>query len=327
MSIQDIVGGRFCVTGAAGFIGSHLCERLLDLGASVVGVDCLTNLYDPSLKEANLRRFADHPQFLLYRSDLQDPRTSLDAVHGCRAVIHLAALPGIGPSRQMPARYQENNVVGTTHLLEACRLRDVPGFIFASSSSVYGDCDVIPFSEDGSAVRPLSVYGATKAAGEVLCRVYHDLFGLDVTSLRLFTVYGPRQRPDMAIHKFARLISGGKPVTLYGDGTMERDFTYVEDIVEGIVASLGTLPGSGSRLINLGTDRPVALNDLIAALEAALGLPAEVVFQPAPPGEAQRTWADVSRAREQLGYEARTSLARGLENFVGWYRDEGPGAR
>jgi len=224
---------------------------------------------------------------------------------------------------ERPALYQSINVEGTVQVLEAARRRGIRHVVFGSSSSVYGDASRVPFREDDPAVQPISVYAATKRAGELLCHTYASAYGLPITMLRFFTVYGPRQRPDLAIHKFARLMLRGEPIPFFGDGSMQRDFTYVDDIVAGVLAALRR--PAGLRLFNLGSDRPVRLDELIRALEQALGLSARLARRPVPVGDVSRTWADLTRARQELGYAPRTRLEDGLARFVRWLRAEGRG--
>lgn len=308
------------VTGAAGFIGSHLVERLLALGARVSGIDSFVDFYDPAIKRANLARALAHGGFRLVEADIRDPGAVESALGGVDGLVHLAAMPGVRPSLEQPRLYQEINVGGTLNLLECCRRAGLTDVVFASSSSVYGNNDKVPFAEDDRVDHPISIYAATKKAGELIGHTYHAIHGLDLTCLRFFTVYGPRQRPDLAIHKFARLIEDGRPLPLFGDGSMERDYTYIDDIVDGVVAAIASNRGAGYRIINLGSDRPVRLDRLVQALEAALGKRAVIDRRPAPACEVRRTWADLTRAGQLLGYAPRTPLGRGLCTFVAWLR-------
>jgi UDP-glucuronate 4-epimerase len=240
---------------------------------------------------------------------------------GVDVVVHMAALAGVRPSIERPVAYQDVNVTGTCCLLEAARKHRVPRFVFASSSSVYGNNPKIPFAETDNVDYPISPYAASKKAGELVCHTYHHLFGLDVTCLRLFTVYGPRQRPDLAIHKFARLIEAGRPITVFGDGSSTRDYTYIDDVVAGVLAAIERC--RGYRIYNLGNSSPVSLKVLIAAIEAALGKKAVVHRQAAQPGDVERTFADITRSQAELGYKPNTDLASGLACFVAWLRSEG----
>lgn len=309
------------VTGAAGFIGSHVCERLLGAGWRVSGIDLFDDFYDPGVKRRNVAGAARHPQFSLIEADIRD-ETAMNRVlaPGADVVVHLAARAGVRPSIENPLLYLDVNMRGTGVLLEAARKFKIPKFVFASSSSVYGNNAKVPFSESDNVDRPISPYAATKKAGELICHTYHHLFGMDMTCLRFFTVYGPRQRPDLAIHKFARLIERGEPIPMFGDGSMMRDHTYIDDIVAGVVAAVERC--RGYRIYNLGNSNPVSLRELIAAIEAALGRKASIRRLPLQPGDVERTFADISLARAELGYEPRTDLKTGLARFVAWMRGE-----
>jgi UDP-glucuronate 4-epimerase len=313
------------VTGAAGFIGSHLVERLLARGDRVVGLDNFDPFYPRAVKERNLAAARAHPRFSLEEADLRDGEALLDlfARHGPERVVHLAAKAGVRPSLQDPAAYVAVNVTGTLHVLQACERFPVAHLVFASSSSVYGDSAHVPFSEDDRTDEPASPYAATKKAGECLCFTYHRLLELPITCLRFFTVFGPRQRPDLAIRKFVRLIEAGEPVPFFGDGSTSRDYTYVDDTVDGIVAALDR--PSGYQIYNLGRSNPVPLAEMVAAIESALGKRAVLDRQPEQPGDVRTTFADVSKARAELGYEPRVSFEEGIRRFVEWQRmkDEG----
>jgi len=308
------------VTGGAGFIGSHLCEALLSAEREVVALDNFDDFYDPDVKRANLAACRRSPQFRLIEGDIRDGRTIDTLLRGgaVEIILHLAARAGVRPSIQQPLLYQEVNVGGTAVLLEAARRHGVRKFIFASSSSVYGNNRKVPFAESDNVDHPISPYAATKKAGELLCHTYHHLFGIDVTCLRLFTVYGARQRPDLAIHKFARLIEAGEPIPVFGDGSMMRDHTYIDDIIDGILRAIERC--EGYHIYNLGESRPVTLTYLIAALEAALGKRAVINRLPPQPGDVERTYADISLARQDLGYQPATRLEDGFERFVAWLR-------
>jgi UDP-glucuronate 4-epimerase len=304
------------VTGGAGFIGSHLCEALLSAGRDVVALDDFDDFYDPDVKRANLAACGRSPRFKLVVGDIRDGQ-ALDALLSGGAVeliVHLAARAGVRPS------IQDVNVGGTAVLLEAARRHGVHKFIFASSSSVYGNNRKVPFAESDNVDHPISPYAATKKAGELLCHTYHHLFGIDVTCLRLFTVYGARQRPDLAIHKFARLIEAGEPIPVFGDGSMERDHTYIDDIIDGMLRAIERC--EGYHIYNLGESRPVTLIQLVAALEAALGKQATISRRPPQPGDVEQTYADTSLAKHDLGYQPATRLEDGLERFVAWLRGE-----
>jgi UDP-glucuronate 4-epimerase len=308
------------VTGGAGFIGSHVVDRLLADGERVVVIDDFNDFYDPAVKRANVAAHLQHPAYTLVEGDIRDAALveRVFAEHGPRRVIHLAARAGVRPSLEEPLLYETTNVVATLILLEACRRHGVTKLVFGSSSSVYGVNAKVPFSEDDPIAQTISPYAATKAAGELHCHAYSHLYGLPIVCLRFFTVYGPRQRPDLAIHKFAKLIAAGKPIPVFGDGRTERDYTYVDDIVAGI---LGALAYDGSRfeILNLGNSRTVSLADLIAGLERALGKAAVIDRQPLQPGDVPRTFADTAKARRRLGYAPDTPIDVGLARFVAWF--------
>ncbi len=315
--------GRALVTGAAGFIGSHVSEALMARGWRVVGLDSFDPFYDPGMKRRNLRACQADARFTLAEADIRDAQAvdRLIGGGGVDVVIHLAALAGVRPSIERPLAYQDVNVNGTCCLLEAARRHKVRRFIFASSSSVYGNNPKIPFAECDNVDYPISPYAASKRAGELLCHTYHHLFGLDVTCLRFFTVYGPRQRPDLAIHRFSRRIEAGQTITLFGDGSSMRDYTYIDDVVAGVLAAVDRC--QGYRIYNLGNSSPVPLSELIGMIEAALGRKAIIERQPAQAGDVERTFADIRRARAELGFEPRTDLKTGLARFVEWLRTDG----
>ncbi|MGB7748954.1 MAG: GDP-mannose 4,6-dehydratase [Verrucomicrobiia bacterium] len=312
---------NFLVTGGAGFIGSHVCERLLHDGHAVWAFDDLNDFYDPKLKRRNLH-------------DIQLLAKPFEYIHGdlcdCAAlaelfghvkfdqVIHLAARAGVRPSLETPALYQRVNVEGTVNVLEAARKSGVKKIVIASSSSVYGVNSKVPFSENDPIFSAISPYAASKLACESLGHVYHHVYGMDVTMLRLFTVYGPRQRPDLAIRKFATLIHAGKPVPVFGDGGMARDYTYVTDTVDGIIAA--TQKEFGFEIFNLGESQTVTLGRLIELLEAALGKKAVIDRRPVPPGDVPVTFADITKARARLGYDPRVKIEAGIKLFIDWFR-------
>lgn len=312
------------VTGCAGFIGSHLSERLLADGCRVIGLDNFDPFYDRQLKEQNLAALRRHSNFTFCQADLRHGPEAIAAALPpvtYDAVIHLAAKAGVGPSLREPAAYMENNVLGTTHLLEWMRQHDIKTLLFASSSSVYGNTPATPFREDEPLLaRCISPYAATKLAGEELTFTYHHLYQMSVLNARFFTVYGPRQRPDLAIHKFARLLRDGQRIPVYGDGSTSRDYTFVADTVEGIVRGLNYLlnnPGT-YETVNLGNSQPVPLLDLIAAVGEAVGVTPFLEFLPDQPGDVDITYADNTKAKRLLGYEPRIPLAEGLRQFVAW---------
>lgn len=315
---------RVLVTGGAGFIGSHLCEALIGRGDTVVAFDSFHPYYARELKERNLDELRGGDRFRLVEGDLRDS-SAVSALFGDEpydAVVHLAARAGVRPSLEDPEGYVETNVRGTATLLEAMRRADCRQLVFASSSSVYGNSRSVPFHEDDRVDFPISPYAMTKKAGEEVCHVYHAVHGFSVICLRFFTVYGPRQRPDMAIHKFVRLMHEGRAIPVFGDGSMERDFTYCADVIEGVVAAADRVASrDGYVIVNLGESAPVRLSELIEALGRATGIEPRIERKPVPPGDVERTFADVSRAKALLGYEPRTALDEGLRRFVEWYRE------
>ncbi len=321
------------VTGGAGFIGSHLCEALVRQGLRVVLLDNFNEFYSPSLKMANLaevRRAAEGSSGTLIMlrgdirsaGDLERAFTALVETGGNAAVVHLAAMAGVRPSIENPLLYNEVNITGTLNVLECCRRFGVSRLAFASSSSVYGNNEKVPFSEDDPVDHPISPYAATKKAGELLCHNYHHLYGLSVACLRFFTVYGPRQRPDLAIHKFARLIHAGKPIPFFGDGSTQRDYTYITDTLQGIIGALEWFAASSApmyEIFNLGESRTVDLSTLVELLGRALAQCPEINRMPLQPGDVQRTYADISRARRMLGYAPEVAIEEGLTRFVEWF--------
>ena len=307
------------VSGAAGFIGSHLTERLLKEGWTVTGVDNFDEFYDPGIKRRNLAGCLSNPSFRLMEADIRDQNAMQEAISAdTDVIVHLAARAGVRPSIAEPLLYMDVNINGTVVLLETARKRGVGRFIFASSSSVYGNNRKVPFSEDDNVDFPISPYAASKKAGELICHTYHHLVGIAINCLRFFTVYGPRQRPDLAIHKFARLIEAGKPIPVYGDGTMMRDFTYIDDIINGVMAAIERC--TDYEIFNLGESQPISVNNLISELETAMGKKAIRESRPLQPGDVDRTYADVAKARVQLGYRPSTDIQTGLARFVEWLR-------
>ena len=308
------------ITGAAGFIGSTLSRRLLEDGHRVTGLDAFVEPYPRARKERNVAGLTAHPAFRLVRGDIRDVAALDAAMQGDPpdVVVHLAALAGVRASLQRPDDYTDVNITGTTRLLEAMRRYGVGRMVFASSSSVYGARRDPPFREDDNVELAASPYAATKRAGEQLCATWHYLYGIQSTCLRFFTVYGPRQRPDMAIHKFARCISEGRPVPMFGQGDTMRDYTYVDDIVAGMVAAIER--PLGHRVLNLGGGRAIQLRALVEAIGAALDLPVEIEHLPPQPGDVPLTSADISEARIALGYVPQVDLEEGLRRFVAWRR-------
>jgi UDP-glucuronate 4-epimerase len=309
------------VTGGAGFIGSHLVDRLLADRTPTVAVDNFDDFYSERHKQANLARAMKHPDFRLVRGDIRDAGFVEQLIRDLRpeVIVHLAARAGVRPSIENPALYTQVNVAGTVHLLEAaCRIEPRPRFVFASSSSVYGDRPNAPFRESDNVDQPISPYAATKKACELLAHTFHHLHGLPVTGLRFFTAYGPRNRPDLAIPKFARLIDNDLPVPMFGDGSTQRDYTYVADIVDGIVRAVDRC--SSYHIYNLGNSRPVELRTMIAMLGEALGKDPIIEQHPEQPGDVRLTCADTSLAEAELGYQTSTTFQQGLARFVDWFR-------
>jgi len=311
------------VTGGAGFIGSHLVDRLLAEGAwHVTVLDDFNDFYDPSIKRENIRAHLSNPKFKLVEADIRDRDALEQAFTETKfdCIVHLAARAGVRPSLKEPRLYAETNVSGTLNLLDLARTHGVKQFIFGSSSSVYGTNPKVPFSEDDPIFRPVSPYAATKAAGELLCHTYAHLYGMRIVCLRFFTVYGARQRPDLAIHKFAKLISAGKPIPVFGDGTTRRDYTFIEDTVAGVRAAID-YEASNYEVINLGESRTVELRELISLLENMLGRRADIDWQPPQPGDVPQTFADITKARRLLGYNPQTQIEKGIQKFVEWFRE------
>jgi UDP-glucuronate 4-epimerase len=308
------------IPGAAGFIGSHVAEALLARGDRVFGLDNFDPFYDKALKEKNLSALHEHPEFTFTEGDIRDPEALGRWGDGARpdVIFHLAAKAGVRPSVADPAGYADVNVNGTVRVLEWARERKVQKVLFASSSSVYGGNRKVPFSESDFVDHPVSPYAATKKAGELLCHTYCHLYGMNVVSLRFFTVYGPRQRPEMAIRKFTRRIFEGKEIDLYGDGASLRDYTYIDDIVAGVLGAMNAPPGY--RVYNLGESATISLADLVSLLEKACGKPALRRFKPFQPGDVPKTYADISLARSEIGYDPRTPIEKGIDRFVEWYR-------
>ena len=313
---------KIMVTGGAGFIGSHLVEALLTRQNHISVIDDFNDFYDPLIKEKNLERI--RTRISIQRLDIRNKKavTAVVSAEKPDAIIHLAARAGVRPSVQDPELYLDTNVKGTFHLLEAAKAAGTQRFIFASSSSVYGASAEIPFHENQVLTQTLSPYAATKLAGEHLCSNYSYLYGLRVVCLRFFTVYGPRQRPDLAIHKFTKLIHSEKPIDVYGDGTARRDFTYVDDIIQGILASL-EYDQTPFEVFNLGESDTVEVRQMITEIEAALGRSAMINFLPPVPGDMPLTYADISKARKLLGYLPKTRIGEGVRKFVEWYLSQG----
>ena len=316
---------NFLVTGGVGFIGSHVCERLLEAGHAVCALDDLNDFYDPAIKQSTLRELQSRAQsFSFVHADITN-RGEVDEIFGSMAfdqIIHLAARAGVRPSLENPALYQRVNVEGTVNVLEAARERGVKKITIASSSSVYGVNSKVPFSEADPIFSAISPYAASKLGCEALGHVYHHVHGMDVCMLRFFTVYGPRQRPDLAIHKFARLMQSGQPIPVFGDGNTSRDYTYVDDTVDGVIAA--TEKEFGYEIINLGESQTVELDRLIELIEQAMGVKAEINRQPAQPGDVPITFANIEKAQRLLGYNPQVKIEDGIPRFIEWFRQQNP---
>ncbi|MFC1791384.1 GDP-mannose 4,6-dehydratase [Gemmatimonadota bacterium] len=313
------------LTGAAGFIASHLAERLLASGQSVVGLDNFDDFYDPAIKERNLDQAQSHDGFTLVRGDIRDPELLAALTDEIDTIVHIAARAGVRPSIAQPALYYDVNVTGTLRLLELARERGIRRFVFASSSSVYGNNPTVPFSEEDRVDNPISPYAASKRAGELLCHSYTHLYGITCLCLRFFTVYGPRQRPDLAIHKFARLLDAGEEIPMFGDGTTQRDYTYIEDILQGVDGALQWAQENegGYDIVNLGESCTVGLLEMIRVLGEEMGVEPKIQRLPMQPGDVERTYADTSKARSLLGFDPKWGFQDGIRAFVRWFRETG----
>ena len=310
------------ITGGAGFIGSHLSEKIIGLGHRVICIDNFNDYYDPAIKELNLKNIVDDKNFTLYRADILD-RTALKEIfsaHNIDIVIHLAARAGVRPSLSNAVLYEKVNVEGTINLLENCREKAIKRFIFASSSSVYGGNKKTPFSESDKVDFPVSPYAATKKSGELICYTYHHLYDISIFAFRFFTVYGPRQRPEMAIHKFARKIFNGDPIEVYGDGSSSRDYTYIDDIVNGIIASLDLV--NGYEVLNLGNSYPVKLSDMVKLIEDKADRKALIKYAGIQPGDVFTTYADIEKARKLIKYDPGIPIEEGMGYFIDWYKEK-----
>ena len=316
------MGKHILVTGGAGFIGSHLTRRLLGRGDQVTVLDDFNDFYDPARKRANIEPFLDNSAYKLVEGDIRD-ETLVDELFrdsGFDGVVHLAARAGVRPSLQEPILYEDTNCIGTLRLLEAARAHGPEIFIFGSSSSVYGINKKVPFSEADEVNQPISPYATTKRAGELLCYNYSHLYGLRTACLRFFTVYGPAQRPEMAIHKFTDILARGETIPLFGDGGSRRDYTYIDDIIDGVVATLDLAPDF--EILNLGGAETTALSDLVQWLADELGVEPKIEVLPDQPGDVPITYADVTKAKALVGYSPKVPIREGLKRFVEWYRDQ-----
>lgn len=312
----------YLITGGAGFIGSTITQKLLEDGEKVVVVDNFNDFYNPQLKKENIKPFLENPNFEIYEVDIRnvDGLSKVFNENKIDIVIHLAAMAGVRPSIENPMLYQDVNGIGTQNVLEQAKLHGVNKLVMASSSSVYGNCKEVPFREDMIVDYAISPYAATKKANEVMAHVYHKLYGMNIIMLRFFTVYGPKQRPDLAINKFTRMMMNGEEITMYGDGSTSRDYTYVDDIVDGVVKSCNYIDKNDNvyEIINLGSNNPISLKDMIATIGKVLGVNPKIKQMPMQPGDVDRTYADISKARRLLGYEPKMTFEEGIRKFVEW---------
>lgn len=313
---------KITVTGGAGFIGSHLIDRLLKEGHTVTNIDNFDPFYDESIKRENIKGHLEYASYTQHEVDIRDKETLDKAISDdTDVIVHFAAKAGVRPSIADPIAYQEVNVAGTQNMLEVAREKDIKQFVFASSSSVYGKNPNVPWKEDDAVLQPISPYASTKVSGELLGHVYSHLYDIRFLALRFFTVYGPRQRPDLAIYKFLKLMSEGKEITLYGDGSTRRDYTYIDDIINGIIAAI-EYKNSMYEVINLGNNQTVELLELVEAIEKVSGITAKKNFGPEQPGDVKQTWADVIKAGMLLKYKPDYSIELGLEKFFNWYQEK-----
>lgn len=315
----------YLITGGAGFIGSRLIEELLKQGNKVIAIDNFCDFYDTKIKENNIKELVKNKNFKIYRKDIRD-RQALKEIfdeNDIDIVMHLAAMAGVRPSIENPVLYQEVNCMGTQNILEEMKAHNVKKLVMASSSSVYGNCKEVPFKEDMIVDYAISPYAATKKANEVMTHVYHKLFDMNVIMLRFFTVYGPKQRPDLAINKFTRLMLDGKKIPMFGDGTTSRDYTFIDDIVDGIIKSCNYVLENKNvyEILNLGNSSPVSLKEMIETIGQALGIEPDIEQLPMQPGDVERTYADISKAKNLIGYEPKTTFKDGIKKFVNWYKE------
>ena len=315
----------YFITGGAGFIGSTLSQKLIEKGDKVVAIDNFCEFYNPNIKENNVKQLLQNENFKLYRGDIRD-RQAVKKIfdeNKIDIVMHLAAMAGVRPSIENPILYQEVNCMGTQNILEEMKEHHVKNGVFASSSSVYGNCKEVPFREDMVVDFAISPYAATKKANEVMAHVYHKLFNMNIIMLRFFTVYGPRQRPDLAINKFTRLMLEEKEIPMFGDGTTSRDYTYIDDIVDGIIKSCQYCMDNKAvyEILNIGNSSPTTLKEMIDTIGQTLGIEPKIKQLPMQPGDVDRTYADISKAKKLIGYEPKTTFKQGIENFVKWYKE------
>ena len=318
---------EYFITGGAGFIGSSVCEELLKGNNKVIVIDNFCDFYDPKIKENNIKNFINNPNFKLYRKDIRD-RQAIKQIfeeNNIEIVIHFAAMAGVRPSIENPCLYQEVNCLGTQNILEEMKEHNIKNLIMASSSSVYGNCKQVPFKEDMIVDFAISPYAATKKANEVMTHVYHKLFGFNVMMLRFFTVYGPKQRPDLAINKFTKLMLANEEIPMYGDGTTSRDYTYIDDIVDGVIKSCKYVLKNKNiyEIINLGNSSPISLKEMIDTMSKVLNIKPKIKQMPMQPGDVERTYADISKAKALIGYEPKVSFEEGIRKFAKWNFQQG----
>ena len=315
----------YFITGGAGFIGSTLSQKLIEQGNKVVTIDNFCNFYNPKIKEDNVKELMQNENFKLYRADIRDRQAIKEIFdeNDIDIVMHLAAMAGVRPSIENPILYQEVNCMGTQNILEEMREHNVKNGVFASSSSVYGNCKEVPFREDMTVDYAISPYAATKKANEVMAHVYHQLFDMNIVMLRFFTVYGPKQRPDLAINKFTRLMLEDKEIPMFGDGTTSRDYTYIDDIVDGIIKSCDYCMSNKDvyEILNLGNSSPTTLKEMINIIGEVLEIEPKIKQLPMQPGDVDRTYADISKTKKIIGYQPKTTFKEGIENFVKWYKE------
>ena len=316
----------YLITGGAGFIGSSLVKRLLERGNKVVIIDNFCNFYNPELKEKNIKEFLNNSNFILYRYDIRDREKIKEVFDNNKIdiIVHLAAMAGVRPSIEDPILYQQVNGIGTQNILEEAKLHSIDKLVMASSSSVYGNCKTVPFKETEIVDFAISPYAATKKANEVMAHVYHKLYNMNIIMLRFFTVYGPKQRPDLAINKFTRLMVNNEKIPMFGDGTTSRDYTYIDDIVDGIIASCEYVSNNSSvyEIINLGSNNPISLKNMIETIAKVLNVTPNIDQLPMQKGDVDRTYADISKAEKLLNYKPKFTFEEGIEKFWNWYKNQ-----
>lgn len=314
----------YFITGGAGFIGSSLSKKLIEQGNKVITIDNFCDFYNPKIKENNIKEFENNSNYKMYRADIRDKHEIKEIFdeNQIDIVMHLAAMAGVRPSIENPILYQQVNCIGTQNILEEMKTHDIKNLVMASSSSVYGNCKEVPFREDMVVDYAISPYAATKKANEIITHVYHKLFDMNVIMLRFFTVYGPKQRPDLAINKFTRLMLEDKEIPMFGDGTTSRDYTYIDDIIEGIIKSCEYTMNNKNvyEILNIGNSSPISLKQMINTIGQALEIKPKIKQLPMQPGDVDRTYADISKAKQLIGYEPKTTFEQGIKNFVNWYK-------